>query len=56
MIEFERPKHVQEDYYKIDSYLVDNITHILWFVANHAYDLVPDRDAKIAQKLLEVLE
>lgn len=56
MIEFERPTHVQKDYYEIDSYLVDNITHILWFVANHEYDGVPDREAEIAQKLLEVLE
>lgn len=55
MVEFELPKHVVEDYYKIDSYLVDNITHILWFVANHEYECVPDRDAEIAAKLLEVL-
>lgn len=56
MVEFERPKHVVEDYYKIDAYLVDNITHILWYVANHEYDGVSDRDAEIAKRLLEVLE
>ena len=52
-IEIERPIFVHKDFFIVDPFIVDNMLHIMWQVANNCEN-ISEIDKEISRKILDL--